>query len=309
MQLPQPHPYPIVPHLDQEARQYAVPNSSLANSIRLSADDFADNHVDHATSLSLEYQESAPIPFPIPDSDPPAYSATSPPAHSPNPSVYEPTALGLDDPALWSNAEPPPTATGSFHPRAAVILGLNVHWHKWLYFCRLLSVFPELRFGIPILWTLLWCILGDEEVRTSFEAKGNLLVVFMEVFLAAVWCAVSGYLSFFSMDCLMMRWLLIYSPIASIVRLITASFIYYVGTNFILQYSGSNLDPTLPLPAWILIAAIVAIVYMSMHNRTTIKRQGDNSMYVLGAASYFTMCVLLAALYIGQQPSNSCLGR
>ncbi|KAE9987025.1 hypothetical protein EG327_004043 [Venturia inaequalis] len=100
----------------------------------------------------------------------------------------------------------------------------------------------------------------------------------MEVFLAAVWCAVSGYLSFFSMDCLMMRWLLIYSPIASIVRLITASFIYYVGTNFILQYSGSNLDPTLLLPGWILIAAILAMVYVSMHNRTTIKRQGDKSI-------------------------------
>lgn len=84
-------------------------------------------------------------------------------------------------------------------------------------------MFPELRFGIPILWTLLWFIFGDEEVRTSLEVRGNLIVVFVEVFLAAVWvstvgfgtvvvrliqsqCAVSGYLSFFSMDCLMMRW-------------------------------------------------------------------------------------------------------
>lgn len=84
-------------------------------------------------------------------------------------------------------------------------------------------MFPELRFGIPILWTLLWFILGDEEVRANFEASGNLIVVFVEVFLAAVWvsslpfgnkvvkliqsqCGVSGYLSFFSMDCLMMRW-------------------------------------------------------------------------------------------------------
>lgn len=50
--------------------------------------------------------------------------------------------------------------------------------------------------------------------------------------------------------------LIIYSPIASIVRLITASFIYYVGTNFILQYSGSALDPSLLLPAWICIAAV-----------------------------------------------------
>ncbi|QDS67744.1 hypothetical protein FKW77_006083 [Venturia effusa] len=257
-------------------QQYAVPTPSLANSSRRSADEFADNHIVYAPSSSLENLESTPTSLQI--SDPPAYSSIPPPAYEPSPPVYEPTALGLDDPALWSNAEPPPTATGSFHPRAAVILGLNNHWHKWLYFCRLLSVFPELKFGIPILWTLLWFVLGDQELRASFEARGNLIVVFMEVFLAAIWCAVSGYLSFFSMDCLMMRWLLIYSPIASIIRLITASFIYYVGTNFILQYSGSNLNPILLLPAWILIASFLAIIYMSMHNRTTIKRQGDNSM-------------------------------
>lgn len=171
-------------------QQYAVPNSSLANSIRRSADDFTDNHIEYAlaTSSSPENRESTPQTFP--NLHPPAYSSTSPPAYSQNPPGYEPTTLGLDDPylpALWSNAEPPPTATGSFHPRAAVILGLNNHWHKWLYFCRLLSVFPELRFGIPILWTLLWFILGDEEVRASFEARGNFIVVFVEVFLAAVW--------------------------------------------------------------------------------------------------------------------------
>jgi len=96
-------------------------------------------------------------------------------------------------------------------------------------------------------------------------------------------CAVSGYLSFFSMDCLMMRWyvattsstleapinrsrLIIYSPIASIIRLITASFIYYVGTNFILQYSGSNLDPSLLLPAWISIAAVGPLLLSTMKN-------------------------------------------
>ena len=48
-------------------------------------------------------------------------------------------------------------------------------------------MFPELRFGIPIIWTLLWFVLGNEEIRASFEARGNLIVVFVEVFLAAAW--------------------------------------------------------------------------------------------------------------------------
>ena len=49
----------------------------------------------------------------------------------------------------------PRTDTDGLHPRVAVLLGVNNHWHKWLYFCRLLSVTPELRFGIPLLWTVL----------------------------------------------------------------------------------------------------------------------------------------------------------
>jgi hypothetical protein len=168
-------------------QQYAVPIISLANSTRRSADDFADNHDHYATSSSIRIRGRDSIPITFPTSPPPAYSTPSPPAYSPIPPGHEPTTLGLDDPALWSNAEPPPTATGSFHPRAAVILGLNNHWHKWLYFCRLLSVFPELRFGIPMLWTLLSFLLGHEEVRENFKAGGNLVVVFVEVFLAAIW--------------------------------------------------------------------------------------------------------------------------
>jgi hypothetical protein len=49
----------------------------------------------------------------------------------------------------------PRTDADGLHPRVAVLLGVNNHWHKWLYFCRLLSVTPELRFGIPLLWTVL----------------------------------------------------------------------------------------------------------------------------------------------------------
>lgn len=43
---------------------------------------------------------------------------------------------------------------------------------------------------------------------------------------------------------------------ASIIRLCTASFVYYVGTNFVLQYSGSNTNEGILLPAWIFIAVV-----------------------------------------------------
>jgi hypothetical protein len=175
-----------------------------------------------------------------------------PPPDYPDPPAYTPHPL--DDSSLLP--DPPETATGRLHPRAAVILGLKDHWHKWLYFCRLLSVFPELRFGIPILWKLAWFLLGDPAMWKTFGSHGDPVFIFIEVIMAALWCAVSGYVSFFSMDLLMVRWLFHYTPMASIVRLITASFLYYLGTNWVLELSGSWNNVRRLLPAWVVIATV-----------------------------------------------------
>jgi hypothetical protein len=153
-------------------------------------------------------------------------------------------------------SETPATATGRLHPRAAVILGLKTHWHKWLFFCRLLSVAPELRFGIPILWKLMCFMLQDTATWHKFLEHGEPGSVFIEVAMAALWCAVSGYVSFFSMDLLMVRWLFHYTPMASIVRLITASFLYYLGSNCVLEFSGAWDNERRLLPAWVLIASV-----------------------------------------------------
>ncbi|KIW07814.1 uncharacterized protein PV09_01734 [Verruconis gallopava] len=220
----------------------------------------------------------------VPTGEPPAYA--DPPAYSTCPQ---------EDIALSST--PPEHATGRLHPRAAVILGLKTHWHKWLFFCRLLSVAPELRFGIPILWKLASFLLGDPTTQKAFSEQGDPDYVFVEVMVAALWCAVSGYVSFFSMDLLMVRWLFHYTPIASIIRLITASFIYYVGTNVVLEYSNSGENPRNLLPSWILVATVLAMVYLTMHDRAAIKRE-DRSMPVFACASFITMCILVGLLHL-----------
>jgi hypothetical protein len=205
---------------------------SLLATNRQQIDDFA---------VALDDSQDAQNP--IPTGQPPAYH--DPPAYS--------THL-LDDASFIP--DPPESAAGRLHPRAAVILGLKTHWHKWLFFCRLLSVAPELRFGIPILWKLGWFLLEDHSTRRAFGDYGKPHFVFIEVLMAALWCAVAGYVSFFSMDLLMVRWLFHYTPIASIVRLVTASFIYYVGTSCILEYSGSWENLRRLLTAWIFIATV-----------------------------------------------------
>lgn len=237
------------------------------------------------------------------------FAGDLPPGY-PDPPAY--TALPLDDPSLLPDE--PVTATGRLHPRAAVILGLKNHWHKWLFFCRLLSVFPELRFGIPMLWNLAWFLLGRPTTWRIFGEHGDPVFVFVEALMAALWCAVSGYVSFFSMDLLMVRWLFRYTPMASIVRLITASFLYYLGTNWVLELSGSRGNVRRLLPAWVLIATVrllhnhshgpanfsqqvLAIIYLTMHDKAAIKRE-DRSMIVFAAASFITMWVLLGLLHL-----------
>jgi hypothetical protein len=195
----------------------------------------------HDFAVALDDSQDAQVA--VPPGAPPAYR---------NPPAY--TAHPLEDASFIP--DPPESATGRLHPRAAVILGLKTHWHKWLFFCRLLSVAPELRFGIPILWKLAWFLLGNRSMRRAFGEYGEPTLVATEVLIAALWCAVAGYVSFFSMDLLMIRWLFHYTPIASIVRLITASFIYYVGTNCVLEYSGAWNNARLLLPSWIFIATV-----------------------------------------------------
>ncbi|KAF2400305.1 hypothetical protein EJ06DRAFT_556637 [Trichodelitschia bisporula] len=111
--------------------------------------------------------------------------------------------------------------------------------------------------------------------------------------LAASWCAVSGYLSFFAMDCLMMRWLIHYTPIASIVRLITASVINYIFTNFVLERSGSSKNLNNLFPAWTVIAVVLGILYGILRHGTNIRRENDLSPVVFGMASFVSMCILI----------------
>ncbi|KFY80010.1 hypothetical protein V498_08867, partial [Pseudogymnoascus sp. VKM F-4517 (FW-2822)] len=67
-----------------------------------------------------------------------------------------------------------------------------------------------------------------------------------EVFLALLWCGASAYLSFFFTDCLMSRWLVHYTPQATLVRLLTINSINAYITSWVLYLSGGNPNSSLP---------------------------------------------------------------
>jgi hypothetical protein len=69
-------------------------------------------------------------------------------------------------------------------------------------------------------------------------------------------CCASAYLSFYFTDCLMSRWLLNYTPQATLVRLLTINALNAYITSWVLYLSGGSEDPRLLLPAWISIATV-----------------------------------------------------
>ncbi|KFZ13691.1 hypothetical protein V502_06474, partial [Pseudogymnoascus sp. VKM F-4520 (FW-2644)] len=166
-----------------------------------------------------------------------------------------------------SAAQPPskptaPTSTTSaqptrrrsvLHPSVAVLLGVNTHWHIPLLVCRGLSTLPAAWWGLRCLLTFVGEVMveGGDEGAWSVERRFRVT----EVFLALLWCGASAYLSFFFTDCLMSRWLVHYTPQATLVRLLTINSINAYITSWVLYLSGGSEDPRQLLPAWISIAS------------------------------------------------------
>lgn len=69
-------------------------------------------------------------------------------------------------------------------------------------------------------------------------------------------CSASAYLSFFFADCLMSRWLLNYTPSATLVRLLTTNALIAYICSWVIYLSGAAEDKRMLLPAWVSIATV-----------------------------------------------------
>lgn len=128
-------------------------------------------------------------------------------------------------------------------------------------------------------------------------------------------CWASAYLAFFFTDCLMSRWLINYTPQATIVRLITLSCVFAYATFWVVHlFTGGggstarhNDDPGLLLPAWISIAMILTLCYQATQRKINIRKETRASISVFSYASFISMVALLIhshctrASYYGQR--------
>ncbi|KAI8221173.1 hypothetical protein K4K54_008006, partial [Colletotrichum sp. SAR 10_86] len=110
-------------------------------------------------------------------------------------------------------------------------------------------------------------------------------------------CGASAYLSFFFIDCLMSRWLINYTPSATIIRILTMNATNAFLTERILTFSGGFEDPRLLLPGWVTIATTLTIAYHITQRSINIKKETSTSINIFSIASFISMVSLLAHLH------------
>ncbi|KAL1843880.1 hypothetical protein VTK73DRAFT_2705 [Phialemonium thermophilum] len=218
----------------------------------------------------------------------------------------------------------------AMEPRVAAALGISKPWSLTLFTCRLMSIAPAIWWGFPIALRFL-LQLGlhiaassteqAAEVGGSCSGKprahrpcGNVSAEsaamcsaadlsesrlrLTETSLAVIWCGASGYLSFFFTDCLMSKWLLNYTPQATVVRLLTINVVNGYLTSWVLYLTGGVQDARLVLPAWIAIATILTVLYHLTQRNINIRKETSMSISVFSIASFISMVALLAQLHL-----------
>jgi len=86
----------------------------------------------------------------------------------------------------------------------------------------------------------------------------------------------------------MARWLIFYTPIATIVRLFSINAINAYLTSWALALIGLN-DSQMLLPAWIFIACVQTICYHATLRKMRVPRESSPAIYLLCIASFLSM--------------------
>ncbi|GAP91350.1 hypothetical protein SAMD00023353_6000170 [Rosellinia necatrix] len=229
-----------------------------------------------------------PIPRPIPRPAPRPTPASIVHGHSPSHGHdrdYNHPSNELEQPI-------PAVAVSLLQPRVAVLLGLPKHWYRTLSICRLLCLAPCFWWGLRIALRFLVAeVLRYESQKNELDEETSLMLI--ETLLAALWCLASAALAFYFTDCLMSRWLINYTPQATVVRLLTISCVFAYLTSWIVYTTGGAQDPRLLLPAWIGIATILTACYHYTQRKVPIRKETFTSISVFSIASFISMLALL----------------
>merc|ERR1712000_485452 len=96
----------------------------------------------------------------------------------------------------------------------------------------------------------------------------------------------------------MSRWLVKYTPQATIVRLLTINAVNAYVTSTVLSLAGGFSDSRLLLPGWIGIATTLTVMYHITHQKINIRKETSTSINVFSIASFLSMVTLLAHMHL-----------
>ncbi|KAG7660954.1 uncharacterized protein J8A68_005474 [[Candida] subhashii] len=186
---------------------------------------------------------------------------------------------------------------------------LNSRQHFALAFCRDVSLIPAL-IGLFQSWRRIFPSENDAQTIIT-SARG------LEHFLTGVWCIVAAYLNYSVLDGLIIRWIVTYSTLAAIVRVLSLSTMC-ITVELYLVSAFSAEGYKYGLHIWILISCILTFAYIiqnfvtsniDINNKTgrAKKRRGRVfdfynivvfAVVPVGLASFVTMIGLLRSLLI-----------
>ncbi|RPA82289.1 hypothetical protein BJ508DRAFT_90473 [Ascobolus immersus RN42] len=116
-----------------------------------------------------------------------------------------------------------------------------------------------------------------------------------------MWVCGAGYLSFLFIDGMMSRWLMKYTPQATLVRLFAINCICSYLTSQIMRFFNTPERPRMLLPSWILIVSLLTFAY-HITQRKMKEREVWASMSVFTVASFITMIILLIETHLLTKP-------
>ncbi|EGW33879.1 uncharacterized protein SPAPADRAFT_148062 [Spathaspora passalidarum NRRL Y-27907] len=176
--------------------------------------------------------------------------------YTPIPSLPIPLTISDSNSSSSSSINSIPTTTHPHpNPQAPPSLKqlglkfLNARQHFALALCRDISLMPAL-ISLYQSWKRMFI---HDSLLTS--ARGS------EHFLAGLWCIVASYLSYSVLDGLIVRWIVIYSTPAAIVRVLSMSVII-IAVEFYLVSAFSAQGYKYGLHIWILISCILTFAYI-----------------------------------------------
>lgn len=152
-----------------------------------------------------------------------------------------------------------------------------------------------------------------EDARKCYVATGSITACSFNTWLPAIWCIVSGYMTWLGLRGMILRWVFTYNELAAVFRVITCVLINYLAISTLTHFRHSRgTTNMIDLQIWILISVLLTTLYTLQTFITSDLGQSKRgktldlfhiavyAVIPIGLASFLTMIALIRNLMLVQ---------